>query len=142
MRYAVTAAMLLAPTLGFAGGVTVDEAWVPLAPPTAQAHAAFMTITNEGDVARSLVGVTAEGYRMVHLHLSEEKDGIATMKPVHQIEIEPGQSVVLEHGGLHVMLMGPEGALSEGGDVTLGLEFADGETVPVSAKVMPIGHGS
>lgn len=66
-----------------------------------------MTLTNTGQATRSLIGVSATGYHMAHLHRSEEKDGVAMMSAVHQLDIAPGQTVTFEHGGLHVMLMHP-----------------------------------
>lgn len=133
--------MLALPTAAASSDFQVVKATVPLAPPTAMAHAAYFEITNTGDRARHLIGVSAPGYAMVHMHLSEEKDGVATMSSVDLVELAPGQTVVFAHGGLHVMLMRPDGPLAEGDTVELGLEFADGETVPVVAEVAKPHYG-
>jgi len=122
--------------------VLASDAWVPLAPPKTMAHAGYMTLTNTGDTTRSLIGVASDSYAMAHLHRSEIKDGVATMSAMHQIDIEPGQSVVFEHGGLHVMLMRPAAPPSLGDEVTIELQFADGDVLPVAAKVMKHGDGS
>lgn len=135
------AAALMVPTAVFADGLTVDTPWIPTAPPKAMAHAAFMTLTNEGDTAEQIIGVSANGYMMSHIHISEEKDGIATMSSVDMIEIAPGQSVTLKHGGLHIMLMKPMAPRAEGEMVALTLEFADGSTQEVMATVMKMTHG-
>lgn len=140
-------ALSLLPAAAIAGDLTVENPMVPAAPPGVMVHAAYMTITNTGETARQLIGVNAEGYAMAHIHRTEIKDDIATMSSVDMIEIGPGQSVSLEHGGLHIMLMRPESPIAEGDSVDLSLEFADGDVVPVSAKVMPLGadsheHGS
>ncbi|MDB2407905.1 copper chaperone PCu(A)C [Jannaschia sp.] len=132
-------ALALLPTAALAD-LAVTDAMVPLAPPGVMTHAGFMTIANEGDTVRSLIGVTAEGYAMAHLHLSQEADGVATMTSVDQIDIDPGQSVELAQGGLHVMLMQPKAAPAMGDTVSLILEFADGEMLPVEAKVMKMDH--
>jgi len=131
-------ALMLLPTALTAGELTVEKPMVPLAPPGVMAHAAYFTLTNTGDAPRQLIGVSAEGYMMAHIHKTEVKDDIATMSSVDLLEIAPGQSVAFEQGGLHIMLMRPEGTLEEGGTVDLTLEFANGETVPVSATVMPL----
>jgi len=114
---------------------------IPLAPPGAKVHAAYMSISNTSDVAKSLIGVSAEGYGHAHIHKTEIKDDIATMSAVELVEIAPGQTVVFEHGGLHVMLMQPEGKQSEGDHVALELQFSDGTTEAVTAMVMKLGHG-
>ena len=135
-------AALLAPTLAFAGDVTVTDAYIPLTPPGMMAQAAYMTLTNSGDVSRNLIGVSAEGYAMVHIHRSEHSAGVATMSSVDVIEIAPGQSVELAPGGLHIMLMHPKNPQAEGAMVPLSLRFADGEVLDVSAEVKRLAHGS
>ena len=135
------AAMLMLPTAAIADGLTVEKPWIPSAPPKAMAHAAFMTLTNEGDLPAQIIGVSAEGYMMSHIHMSDEKDGIATMSSVDMIEIAPGQTVTLKHGGLHIMLMKPMAPKAEGDAVELTLEFADGTTQKIEAMVMKMRHG-
>jgi copper(I)-binding protein len=142
MRFAL--AFMMLPTTLVAGELSVDAAIVPLAPPGAMAHAAYFTLTNNGDAPRQLIGVSAEGYMMAHMHKTEVKDDIASMVSVDLLEIAPGQSIAFEQGGLHVMLMRPKAPLEKGGSVNLTLEFANGETLAVTAKVMPthsLGHG-
>lgn len=134
-------ALLALPTFGFAGDLTIENAYVPLAPPGVMAHAAFLELTNTGDSPRQLIGVSAEGYAMAHIHQTREQDGIATMSAVDLIEIAPGQTVTFAHGGLHIMLMRPEAPVQAGDEVTLSLEFADGSRTPVAAIVQkPQGH--
>lgn len=131
---------LICPTALFAGDLAVDGAMVPLAPPGVMTHAAYFTLTNAGDAPRHLIGVSAEGYMMAHIHRTEVKDDIATMSSVDLLEIAPGQSVAFEQGGLHVMLMRPTAPLAKADTVDLTLEFANGERLFISAKVMPM-HG-
>lgn len=135
------AALLLLPTAVLADRLTVEQPWIPAAPPKAMAHAAFMTLTNQGDTPAQIIGVRAEGYMMSHIHMSDEKDGIATMSSVDMIEIAPGQTVALKHGGLHIMLMKPMSPKAEGDTVALTLEFSDGATQEVTATVMKKHHG-
>ena len=143
MRLSLFAFLMTLSTPALSGGIEITDPMVPAAPPAVKAHAGFMTLTNTGATKRSLIGVSAAGYHMAHLHKSEEKDGIATMSAVHQLDIEPGQTVMFEHGGLHVMLMHPTTPLSEGGAVTMTLTFADGEEVTVTAPIVKMhDHGS
>lgn len=135
------AALIITPSFIFADGLTVENPMVPLAPPGAMAHAVFMTLTNTSDASRHLIGVTAEGYHMAHIHMSEVKDGIATMSSIDQLEIAPGQSIAFEPGGLHFMLMRPMEPKAEGSTVTLILEFANGESETVDAIVTKMMHG-
>lgn len=136
MRAFVIFAALLCPTLGVAGDIKITDAFVPLAPKGVMVHAAYMDITNTGDTARSMIGVTAPDYAMAHIHQSMEKDGVATMTAMHQLDIKPGQTVTLEPGGLHVMLMKPKTPLELGQTILLKVAFANGETINVPANVV------
>ncbi|MEM7720277.1 MAG: copper chaperone PCu(A)C [Pseudomonadota bacterium] len=135
-------AVMFLPTALMANELTVENPMVPLAPPGAMAHAAYFSITNAGEGPRQLIGVSAEGYMMAHIHRTEVKDDIVSMVSVDLLEISPGQTVAFEQGGLHIMLMRPMGPLEEGKTVDLTLEFADGEKLPVSAKIMPKAGGT
>jgi len=135
------AALILTPTLGLADGIKIEQPIVPLAPPGSMVHAVFMKITNTGNMPRQLLGAVAEGYHTAHIHLSEEKDGIVSMTAVDVIEIVPGQTVALEHGSFHIMLMRPIGEQVEGDTVTLTLVFANGASETVDATVVKMIHG-
>ena len=151
MKHLAALALAALPTIGFAHDLTVGDAFVPLAAPGAMVHAAYMTLTNPSAEPEQIVSVSAQGYAMAHIHKSEVVNDVATMSMVEMIEISPGQTVMLEQGGLHIMLMKPESALAEGDTVAMTLEFADGTTQLVEAMVMPLmkgmhgdhsGHGS
>lgn len=133
-------AMLLLPTVAFAGDISVESPMVPLAPPSAMAHAAYMTLTNSGDATKSLIGVSADGYAMAHIHKTEVVNDVVSMASVDMIELAPGKAVTLESGGLHIMLMKPAAAIAEGDAINLTLEFDDGTTQTVSAMVMNMKH--
>ena len=105
------------------------------------AHAAYMTLTNSGDATKSLIGVSADGYAMAHIHKTEIVNDVVSMASVDLIELAPGKAVTLESGGLHIMLMKPAAAIAEGDMVSLTLEFDDGTTQNVSAMVMNMKHG-
>ncbi len=141
-RFFAAVFALSIPAAGFAEGLRVEDAYVPLAPRGAMVHAAYMTISNDGGETRSLIGVTAEGYHMAHLHMTLEQDGVASMAAMHQVSIEPGQVLSLTQGKMHVMLMKPVMPIEEGGEVALQLEFANGEKLPVTAVVKSFRHGS
>ncbi len=142
MRILPALALMVLPSVGLAEGLKIENATVPLAPPTAKVHAVYMDLHNHGHETKALIGASAEGYAMAHLHLSEEKDGIATMTAIDQIDIAPHQSVQLAPGGLHIMLMRPAAPVNEGDKVAITLEFSDGSTQAVTALVMKHVHSS
>ncbi|MCP4035712.1 MAG: copper chaperone PCu(A)C [bacterium] len=124
---------LLFASLAQAGGLEVENAWVRQPPPGANA-AAYLTITNRGEVARTLVGVRSSAAKRVELHESKVVDGVARMGAVGPVEIEPGKTVTFAPRGLHVMLTRPQ-PMKIGESVTLVFELADGATLDVVAKV-------
>lgn len=138
----LSCAFVVSATAAAADGISVAEAYVPLAPPGVMSHAAYMTLENTGDTQRSLIGVSAEGYGMTHLHQSTETDGVAAMSMVHQLDIAPGQTVALKPGSFHIMLMRPKSKVSIGDSVPLVLSFANGEKIPVDATIKARDTGS
>jgi copper(I)-binding protein len=85
---------------------------------------AFATIENHTDHDVTLVGGSAEIANMVEVHEVIMMDGEMKMQAKEGgILIKAGESVTLEPGGLHVMLMGLKEAILEGDEVTLTLDF-------------------
>lgn len=85
---------------------------------------AFATIENHTAHDVTLVGGSAEIANMVEVHEVIMMDGEMKMQAKDGgILIKAGESVTLEPGGLHVMLMGLKEAILEGDEVTLTLDF-------------------
>lgn len=98
---------------------------------------AFATIENHTDHDVTLVGGSAEIAKMVEVHEVIMMDGEMKMQAKEGgILIKAGESVTLEPGGLHVMLMGLKEAILEGDEVTLTLDFegAEDQTLTLPAK--------
>lgn len=141
-RHLMALALAFGATIANADTLKIAGAYVPVAPPGVMAHAAYLTLENTSEATRSLIGVTAEGYGMTHLHESKETDGVAVMSMVHQLDIAPGQKVELKPGGFHIMLMRPSGMKAVGDTVPLTLSFANGQEVRVEAVVKERDAGS
>lgn len=136
MKLTLAAVMICAfPINTSADGIVVTGAYTPMSPPGSMVHAAYMTILNTDKFTRSLVGVTANEYHTAHLHHSMEQDGINSMTPLHQLDIQPGQNAVLSPGSMHIMLMKPIKKIGKNDEITLVLEFANGEKVFVTTAV-------
>ena len=96
----------------------------------------YLTITNEGETDDALVSVSTDRADLAEVHETRVQDEIAVMMP-HDgaLEIPAGESVSLEPGGLHVMLIGltDDIRLGDTFDVTLTFEDAGEVTLPVTA---------
>lgn len=98
--------------------------------------AAYMEISNHSDSDRRLVGASAVGVGMVEIHQTTIENEVAHME--HQAEgvlIPADQTITLEPGGLHLMLMALEAPLVEGGELTITLQFDDGSSLTVTAPI-------
>ena len=74
----------------------------------------------------------------VELHRTEVVDGVSRMRPVTELLVAPGQHVVLQPGGLHLMLHGLKPGVLVGSEVVLWLEDNEGRVyrphLPVRAR--------
>src|SRR5690554_2318600 len=66
----------------------------------------YFTVTNNGDDADTLVKIESDIAEVIEIHDVEMDDGVMHMVPMHDgVEVSPGESLVLEPGGYHVMLI-------------------------------------
>ncbi|XOZ35134.1 copper chaperone PCu(A)C [Halomonadaceae bacterium KBTZ08] len=122
------------------GQLRVERAWSRATPPGIERGAGYMTLHNGGDQARTLVGAHADWAQQIQIHESRESDGQMQMQAVNNgLRLAPGETVELAPMGLHLMLMGLDGPLTEGNQRALTLEFANGETLDTQLEVRPPG---
>ncbi|MEM7271178.1 MAG: copper chaperone PCu(A)C [Pseudomonadota bacterium] len=113
----------------------------------AKAGGAYVSLMSHGATDR-LVSAASDAAKRVEIHTHKEVDGVMKMREVEgPLTLSPDTPITMEPGGIHVMLMGLNGPLTEGEtlDVTLTFEKA-GEmtvTVPVVARdaAKKKGHG-
>ncbi|MFF2275904.1 copper chaperone PCu(A)C [Agromyces sp. NPDC058126] len=116
-----------------AASVTVEEAWVKAADDGMTAL--FGNVVNDGPDA-TLVGASTDAAEMAELHETVESDGTMQMRQKEGgFELPAGETLALEPGANHVMLMGLTGPVQAGDEVTVTLEFDDGSTLEVTAPV-------
>lgn len=113
-----TALMLATPALAHevtVGDLQIIHPHIPQPAATAKAAGGFMAITNNGTETDRLIGVETAIAAKAEVHESRvDANGVGTMEHVDAVEIPPGETVNLEHGGYHIMLMGLSGPLLEG----------------------------
>lgn len=150
MKYILTfaAALLLAgPALAhevMVGDLEIIHPNIPQPAASAKAAGGFVAISNNGAEADRLIGVEADFAAKSETHESKvDANGIGTMEHVDFIEIPPGQTVNLEHGGYHIMFMGLKDTLKEGEmrKVTLIFEHAGRAEVEFMIDP-PVGEGA
>ncbi|MEY8829372.1 copper chaperone PCu(A)C [Sedimentitalea sp. XS_ASV28] len=135
----VLAAGLSAPAFAGSEDVSVDKPWARASIGVKRPGAAYMIVRNNGQDAVTLTGLATPLAMMPEIHETKTNaDGVSSMTPVDEITIEAGESVALEPGGLHAMLMKLQNPMTEGESFPLTLTFADGGEVIVEVPILGI----
>lgn len=117
------------------GKITLDQGW---ARPGSKGEksAAYLTISNGTASSDSLLAFHSTAAQKVELHESvEHEDGTVEMQPADQQILESKKELVLEPGGLHLMLMDLKRDLATGDSLSLSLEFSRAGTKTVTVPV-------
>ncbi len=89
--------------------------------------AAYLSLTNNTEKTISVTRVTSAQFASVQLHESMLEDGVARMRAIPELEIPPGQTLTLQRGGKHLMLMRPKGPAD-----IVSLQFFDEDSLVLS----------
>ena len=118
------------------GRLGVFDAWIRGAPPGAAMMAGYATLTNDGDEPLTVLTVQSDAFRMTSLHETIVNEGVVKMRDIHRLVIAPGQSVRLEPGGRHLMLMQPRQPVVIGEKVAIRFMLADGQRIDTRFEVL------
>jgi hypothetical protein len=95
-----------------------------------------MTITNTGQTDDTLVAATTDVSEAVELHTMSMTDGVMRMRQLEGgVPLPAGETVKLEPGGLHVMLIGLNDRLEKGETFAMTLTFENAGQLEVEATV-------
>lgn len=121
---------------GHSTGLDVREAWVRPVLPTQSVTAAYFQVTNRGDDAVRVTGVSSPAFDAVEIHvMATDEAAVMRMRRLESLGIGPGETVHLKPGAMHLMLIGPRHTLSEGNDVPIVLQTEDGHQVTFAARI-------
>lgn len=122
------------------GDIVVETPWSRATPGGARVAGGYLAIRNEGTTPDRLVGGSVDVAARFEVHSMAMVDGVARMAPVEGgLEIPPGETVMLEPGGYHVMMMDLRAPLTEGDTITGTLVFETAGTVEITYAVGPLG---
>jgi copper(I)-binding protein len=121
-----------------AGDITIENPWTRAAGANANG-AGFMALRNTGTAPDRLVSAASPAARVVELHTHIREGDVMRMRPVADIPVPPGQTVRLQPGGLHVMLIGLTRPLERGQQIPVTLRFERGGEVTVMLEVQAAG---
>lgn len=115
----------------------VSDAYVRGLPPTQKNTAAFFEVLNTGEAPVTLTAGVSDVAASLEIHAHEHRQGMMAMRKQSALTIEAGARVSFAPGGLHLMLLNLQQALSDGDMVTFSLRV-DGVPKEVRAPVMSV----
>jgi copper(I)-binding protein len=116
----------------------VDDGYMRAVPPGQMMSAAFMQLTNTGDKVVELTGGVSGDVKSIEVHNHKKEDNVMKMYRVPSLTIEPGQSVTLKPGGLHIMFIGLKKMVKAGDNFAFDLSFKDGTTQSLELPIKSI----
>jgi periplasmic copper chaperone A len=120
------------------GEVVIASPWTRAAG-QGQNGAGYLTLRNTGAAGDRLVAAESPAARVVELHTHIREGEVMRMRPVDAIALPPGQTVRLEPGGLHLMLIGLARPLARGESVPVTLRFERSGSVEIRLAVEAAG---
>ncbi len=118
-----------------AGSIRIDHPWSRPAPSGMAMAVAYFTLENRGGTDDALISASTPVAARVEFHQTTLADGIARMRPLHEVIVGAGKTVKVAPGGIHLMLVQLNRALVAGTQVPLTLEFRDAGTVEVKLTI-------
>ncbi|MCH9816445.1 MAG: copper chaperone PCu(A)C [Actinomycetia bacterium] len=124
-----------------------EAATLAVAEPWAKASegpmsATFGVVTNDSDSAITIVSADTSASDRTELHETVQSDGVSTMREKDGgFTIAPQESLTLEPGGNHIMIMDIKEPIEVGDDVTVTLNLAQGDPITFTAQAKETAAG-
>ena len=137
---AFAAALVIVPAFAHdtfhVGSIEISGGFSRATLPNAPVGGGYITIINTGNEDDTLIGASSPVAENVQLHQMKMEGDVMKMNEMPDgIPVPAGQTVALEPGGMHLMMMGLKEPLVEGAVVPLTLTFAKAGTVEVNLVV-------
>ncbi|HEX6707959.1 MAG TPA: copper chaperone PCu(A)C [Albitalea sp.] len=123
-----------------AGAITIGHPHARATVPGQPTGGAYLRLENRGADDR-LVGASADVSAGVELHTMKMDGDVMRMRQVDAIDVPSNKSVVLEPGGMHIMLTGLKAPLKEGTRFPMTLKFEKAGEVKVEVTVDTVKSG-
>jgi copper(I)-binding protein len=103
--------------------------------PGRTATVAYLDLENRSSKSITLYGASSPAFGRAELHETTISDGVASMRPVASIVVDPGSRLQFAPGGKHIMLIDPLKAVLPGASVPLQLHYDDAGLLAIEAEV-------
>lgn len=121
-------------TAVMSGPFEVRDAWARAADSGATGGA-YVTLANMDTLDVTITGWSADAAESTELHETMVHDGMAHMTPHTQREIPRDSVLVMQPGGMHIMLMRLTRALRAGDTILITASLADGRAIDTRVAV-------
>lgn len=121
-------------------GVMVETPMIAATPPNAKVAGGFVSLTNHQEEDDTLIAarISSDVAGMVQLHQMKMDGDVMQMSEIEGgINVPAGETITLQPGGLHIMLMQMPGGLAEGQTHEMTLVFEKAGEIEVSFEVKP-----
>ena len=121
------------------GGIIAENVWARAASRPVEGSggtsAVYLRIQNQGGEPDQLIGATSDASVTTEVHRTLVEDGVMRMRPAGPVEVPAGGAVMLQPGGLHIMLIDLKQDLVAGERLAVTLHFARAGDLLVDAEV-------
>ena len=128
---------VLATALAQQNGIQIENAWSRAAM-AGRTGVVYLTITDTGAPDR-LTAASSPVASKADLHESFTDNGVAKMRDVTTLPVEPGKPLTLSPDGYHIMLTGLKQPLKQGDTFPVTLSFAKAGQVTATVTVQKAG---
>jgi periplasmic copper chaperone A len=123
-----------------AGDLVITQAWSRATPGGAKVAGGYLTIENKGSAPDRLISGSVDIAAKVEVHEMAMNNGVMTMRALDRgLTIEPGKTVKLAPGGIHLMMLDLKNPLKKGEKLPITLEFEKAGKVMVSFDIQGVG---
>ena len=95
--------------------------------------ALYFIIENKGSKADTLYAVETDIAKMVQIHETFSNGDVMGMREIGEVTIQPGSSVKLEPGGMHIMVMRLKKDINNGDEIEFQLHFRKAGIISITA---------
>jgi hypothetical protein len=116
------------------GDIEVHNAWVR---PTAKGEnaAVYLSLHNHSSTGDELIGASSNVADSVELHESMMENDVMRMHRVDSVPLAADEEIMLEPGGLHIMLIGLKQDLALGEHIGVVLHFKNHEDIAIEVHI-------
>jgi copper(I)-binding protein len=117
--------------------LTVHEPMARPAPLAGGTGAVYFMLENHGDAPVTLTGAESSASAAVEFHTTINDNGVMRMRQLTDgVTINPGESIDLTPGAMHLMLIDLAAPLGEGDQVEVTLHFTGADDLTFTAPVV------